>query len=105
MLLTKRPGSELTEKRAEWLDEYLRELTTFPSGKHDDQTDSTSQALDWIKGRFFTFPLFEYYRAKRPSLACRSIPPDSFCGKSMKPIMWLFMKPPVRKSAGTGGTG
>jgi predicted phage terminase large subunit-like protein len=49
-------------KRAEWLDEYLRELTTFPSGKHDDQTDSTSQALDWIKGRFFTLPLFEYYR-------------------------------------------
>jgi predicted phage terminase large subunit-like protein len=49
-------------EHAEWRDEYLRELTTFPNGKHDDQTDSTSQALDWIKSRYFTFPLFEYYR-------------------------------------------
>jgi hypothetical protein len=49
-------------EHAEWLDEYLRELTTFSNGKHDDQTDSTSQALDWVKGRYFTFPLFEYYR-------------------------------------------
>jgi len=26
-----------------WRDEYLHELTTFPNGKYDDQTDSTSQ--------------------------------------------------------------
>jgi predicted phage terminase large subunit-like protein len=49
-------------KQAEWREEYLRELTTFPNGKYDDQTDSTSQALDWIKGRYFKFPVFEYYR-------------------------------------------
>jgi predicted phage terminase large subunit-like protein len=49
-------------EQAEWLEEYLRELTTFPYAKHDDQTDSTSQALDWIKGRYFGFPLYEYYR-------------------------------------------
>ena len=34
---------------AVWLAAYLHELTTFPSGKYDDQTDSTSQALDWAK--------------------------------------------------------
>jgi hypothetical protein len=48
--------------QADWLDEYVHELTTFPSGKYDDQADSTSQALDWIKSHCFTFPLFEYYR-------------------------------------------
>ena len=32
-----------------WLDAYLHELTTFPRAKHDDQTDSTSQFLDWFK--------------------------------------------------------
>jgi len=32
-----------------WLAEYVHELSTFPSGKYDDQADSTSQALDWIK--------------------------------------------------------
>ena len=39
--------------KAPWLAEYLHELTTFPRGKYDDQADSTSQALDWQKQRFF----------------------------------------------------
>jgi len=34
---------------AAWLAEYLHELTTFPRSKYDDQTDATSQALDWFK--------------------------------------------------------
>jgi len=34
---------------ADRLAPYLHELTTFPNGKHDDQADSTSQALDWFK--------------------------------------------------------
>ena len=34
---------------AEWLAEYQHEMTSFPKGKFDDQCDSTSQALDWIK--------------------------------------------------------
>jgi len=34
---------------AEWLADYQRELVTFPKGKFDDQCDSTSQALDWLK--------------------------------------------------------
>jgi predicted phage terminase large subunit-like protein len=37
---------------AAWLAEYLHELTIFPKGKYDDQADSTSQALDWVKGSF-----------------------------------------------------
>ena len=35
--------------KASWLADYLHELTTFPQGKFDDQCDSTSQALDWVK--------------------------------------------------------
>ena len=35
-------------KQAAWLAEYLRELTAFPKGKHDDQVDSTAQALAWM---------------------------------------------------------
>jgi predicted phage terminase large subunit-like protein len=34
-----------------WLSDYVHELTTFPRGRYDDQVDSTSQALDWIKQR------------------------------------------------------
>jgi predicted phage terminase large subunit-like protein len=47
---------------AEWLDAYLRELMEFPACKHDDQCDSTSQALDWAKQQIVRYPLFEYYR-------------------------------------------
>jgi predicted phage terminase large subunit-like protein len=33
---------------APWLDVYLNELTGFPAVKHDDQVDSTTQALSFI---------------------------------------------------------
>ena len=46
---------------AEWLDLYLHEMTTFPAGKHDDQVDSTSQALHWIKTRNQTPGIILYY--------------------------------------------
>ncbi len=47
---------------AVWLDDYLRELITFPASKHDDQADSTSQALDWAKLNTHIYGVFEYYR-------------------------------------------
>jgi predicted phage terminase large subunit-like protein len=68
--------------RAPWLAEYLHEMTTFPNGKHDDQADSTSQALDWFRNnsripaiaqfweqegkRLKTAPLVTSYRFIRP---------------------------------------
>jgi len=42
-------GRVLLPNSAVWLDEYVRELTSFPGGKHDDQVDSTTQALDYLK--------------------------------------------------------
>jgi predicted phage terminase large subunit-like protein len=45
-------GFVFLPEEAAWLAEYLRELTTFPNVKNNDQADSTSQALDWIKDRF-----------------------------------------------------
>ena len=35
---------------APWLAEYERELTSFPGSKYDDQVDSTTQALDYMRG-------------------------------------------------------
>ncbi len=35
--------------QADWLAEYLHEMGLFHKGQHDDQVDSTSQALDWFK--------------------------------------------------------
>lgn len=36
---------------APWLGVYMDELLAFPNGRHDDQVDSTSQALHWLTGR------------------------------------------------------
>lgn len=38
-------------REAPWLGAYVSELLAFPTGKHDDQVDSTSQALDWLSAR------------------------------------------------------
>jgi predicted phage terminase large subunit-like protein len=42
-------GDVLFPCRAPWLESYVLELTSFPNAKFDDQVDSTSQALCWIK--------------------------------------------------------
>ena len=41
-------GYLLLPKETPWLTDYVRELTSFPGSKHDDQVDATSQALKWI---------------------------------------------------------
>ena len=41
-------GQVLLPREAPWLGTYLAELLAFPNGKHDDQVDSTSQALNWL---------------------------------------------------------
>ena len=50
--------------KAAWLSKYLHELAMFPKGKYDDQADSTSQALDWIKQQSATHVrgLIEYWK-------------------------------------------
>jgi predicted phage terminase large subunit-like protein len=35
---------------APWLADYVLELTSFPGSKYDDQVDSTTQALDYMRG-------------------------------------------------------
>ena len=38
-------------RNAPWLGAYVDELLAFPNGAHDDQVDSTSQALSYLTGR------------------------------------------------------
>jgi predicted phage terminase large subunit-like protein len=38
-------GKVLLPSAAPWLNEYIKELISFPGSKHDDQVDSTTQAL------------------------------------------------------------
>ena len=44
-------GQVYLPEQASWLAAYVHEMVTFDNGKHDDQVDSTSQALNWYKSR------------------------------------------------------
>lgn len=41
-------GHVLLPREAPWLAAYVSELLAFPNSSHDDQVDSTSQALNWL---------------------------------------------------------
>src|SRR5579872_574223 len=68
-------------EKAEWLANYIHELTTFPNGKYDDQADSTSQALDWAKqtlseGGFIKWLRLDYEKRQAEEHARRSEGPN-----------------------------
>lgn len=44
-------GDILIPRDAPWLDPFLGELRSFPSGRHDDQVDALSQFLEWSKSK------------------------------------------------------
>lgn len=62
-------GKVFLPREAPWLAVYLDELLGFPNRRHDDQVDSTSQALDWFQQRFSAdiTPEVREYRRKRPA--------------------------------------
>lgn len=43
-------GKALLPESAPWLFDYIEELSGFPTAEHDDQVDSTTQALAWLRG-------------------------------------------------------
>jgi predicted phage terminase large subunit-like protein len=49
-------GGVFLPKHAAWKDDYLGELCRFPNGRHDDQVDSTSQALSYVRKRRVSDP-------------------------------------------------
>lgn len=63
-------GQVLLPREARWLASYINELLAFPNGRHDDQVDSTAQALDWLTAR-----LAQPMPAVRPSHVRRPIAP------------------------------
>jgi predicted phage terminase large subunit-like protein len=42
-------GRVFLPRSAPWLADHVNELTGFPGSKYDDQVDSTTQALDYLK--------------------------------------------------------
>ena len=83
-------------EKAEWLPEYLHELTTFPNSKHKDQADSTSQALDWVRQGYWGpgMGIFNYYKKKYEKLVKEGkVPPREERLKSVTGAPPLFRRP------------
>ena len=61
-------GKVLLPSTAPWLQNYKTELLGFPNQRHDDQVDSTSQALDWFQQRCgaLLYPERDMQPARRP---------------------------------------
>ena len=55
-------------QNAAWLPGYSHELIMFPKGKHDDQVNSTIQALQWFSQKLSEPPAITYYQllAQKP---------------------------------------
>ncbi len=65
-------GRLLLPHSANWLQDYLAELCGFPGTRHDDQVDSTSQALHWIRENLNLGGIYEYYRQEYEAQRARS---------------------------------
>ena len=67
-----------------WVDEYVQELTNFPSGEHDDQVDATTLALNQLQG-----PLYPDAReCVDENMNSQSLPGHSYV------IGWIPARPP-----------
>ena len=49
-------GRVFLKENADWLDEYEKEVLTFPYCKHSDQVDSTSQYMYYVMSNHTTIP-------------------------------------------------
>ena len=64
-------GRVLLPQEAPWLTDYIRELTSFPNAKHDDQVDSTSQALAWFNPRRKSRGIIDFYEQEVAEMRLR----------------------------------
>lgn len=55
-------GQVFLPEVADWLPEYTQQLGTFPNAKHDDDVDSTTQALNYFHGTQGKRGLLDYMR-------------------------------------------
>ena len=51
-------GTVFLPKTTPWLEDYLSVMSTFPAGAHDDDVDSTTQALNYMRGSNMSYGLW-----------------------------------------------
>lgn len=74
-------GGLVLPGQAPWLTDYVQELTSFPTGKFDDQVDSTTQALAWLQEAMNEPGIITYYRRQVEEMVARGELPASVLGE------------------------
>ena len=86
-------GNVFLPQDAHWLQDYIDELATFPSGTHDDQVDSTTQFLNYIRRRggdkaFYDYAVEARSVAAKEQHVWKQISPNTYqcdrCGIAVK---------------------
>ena len=81
-------GQVLLPREAPWLAAYVAELLAFPNGMHDDQVDSTSQALNWLSQRMASLE-----RRPRPNPERRNMERRNMERRNMTRIQGYYRQP------------
>jgi hypothetical protein len=92
--------------KAEWLGEYLHEMTSFPKGKFDDQCDSTSQALDWIKRGYCHYGFVKWLELEAGKFKAGSLddhPSEACPSCHSKLSSRIGAQKPMRQTVGAAG--
>lgn len=74
-------------REAHWLEDFLHEVMMFPKGRHDDQIDSMSQALDWARNRNSAQGWLDYYRGLVEEMHGKPPKPPSIRARHENPGM------------------
>lgn len=56
-------GRVFFPESAPWLADFIDELVSFPGGGHDDMLDSTTQALNYLRGESQVYGLLDFYKS------------------------------------------
>jgi predicted phage terminase large subunit-like protein len=94
-------------KEAAWLAEYVHEITAFPTGRHDDQVDSTAQMLDWFKRGSSPSSgagIFELYRQRAEELRRGQMPGPPVCLRAPRGVSCVQLLSGIRRNVAADGT-
>ncbi len=78
-------GRVFIPAQAEWRDDFIEELCSFPNGPHDDVVDSMTQALDYLRENYFDSAEWQQIGRQQLAMAAQRQPVADFGGRGPRP--------------------
>lgn len=95
-------GQVFVPLAASWLEDYLHEIMMFPAGRHDDQVDSTSQALGYAFTADMNGDAWAAFLRERAGISEPQVPCIRVNHSDLGMAFWLAAgRQPVREADGS----